>query len=84
MVTWTILICGFCEVRKPLAAKELFFYMKGHDQVPSLHTCAVVLDGLFKCWLDSEVVSLFTVMEKSGLDLDIVIYNIILDGMCKE
>jgi len=71
-------------VRKPLAAKELFFYMKGHDQVPSLHTCAVVLDGLFKCWLDSEVVSLFTVMEKSGLDLDIVIYNIILDGMCKE
>ncbi|KAL1350057.1 hypothetical protein AAHE18_07G199300 [Arachis hypogaea] len=65
VVTWTTLIGG----------------MHKHGQMANLQTCAVMLDGLCKCQLLSEATSLFELMEKSGLDLNIVIYNIMLDGM---
>jgi pentatricopeptide repeat domain-containing protein 1 len=83
VVTLTTLVGGFCEVGKPLAAKELFFKMKEYGMV-NLLACTVVLDGLIKCHFRFEAMLLFRAMEESDLDLDIVVYNIMIDGLCKD
>ena len=83
VVTWSTLIGGFCKAGKPVAAKELFFIMHKHGQLPNLQTCAVILDGIVKCHFHSEAMSLFGEFEMS-LDLSIIIYTIILDGMCSS
>lgn len=82
VVTWRTLIGVFCKAGEWLAAKELFFIMHKHDQLPNLQTCAIILDGLFKCHFHAEAMSVFRESEKMNLDLNIVIYNIILDGLC--
>jgi pentatricopeptide repeat domain-containing protein 1 len=67
-----------------LAAKELFFKMNEYGMVPNLLTCTVVLDGLIKCHFRFEAMLLFRAMEESDLDLDIVVYNVMIDGLCKD
>ncbi|RYR11637.1 hypothetical protein Ahy_B04g069144 [Arachis hypogaea] len=76
VVTWTTLIGGFCRVGRPLAAKELFFST-------NMARCPISRLVLlyWMVYLLFEATSLFELMEKSGLDLNIVIYNIMLDGM---
>jgi pentatricopeptide repeat domain-containing protein 1 len=61
IVTLTTLVGVFCEVGKPLAAKELFFKMKYYGMLPNLLTCAVVLDGLIKCQFCFEAMLLFMI-----------------------
>jgi pentatricopeptide repeat domain-containing protein 1 len=84
IVTLTTLVGVFCEVGKPLAAKEFLFKMKEYGMVPNLLTCTVVLDGLIKCHFRFEAMLLFRAMEESDLDLDIVVYNVMIDGLCKH
>ncbi|KAH1151122.1 hypothetical protein GYH30_044879 [Glycine max] len=91
------LIRGWCKTKNLNKAMYLFGKMVnnglnpdvvtwrtliGHDQLPNLQTCAIILDGLFKCHFHAEAMSVFRESEKMNLDLNIVIYNIILDGLC--
>ncbi|KAL4274533.1 hypothetical protein AHAS_Ahas20G0016700 [Arachis hypogaea] len=57
--------------------------MHKFGQYPNLSSCATILDGLFKCHLSSDAISLFREIEKNNLDLNIEIYNVVLDGMCR-
>ncbi|GLT72723.1 hypothetical protein SLA2020_446310 [Shorea laevis] len=53
--------------------------MRGCGQPPDRQTCAILLDGLFKNLHFPEAMTLFQEMEDKRLDLNIVIYNILID-----
>jgi hypothetical protein len=66
------------------ASSGVLFAVKYYGMLPNLLTCAVVLDGLIKCHFRFEAMLVFRAMEESDLDLDIVIYNVMIDGLCKD
>jgi len=56
--------------------------MHEHGQLPNIQTCAVMVDGLCKGNFLSKAVPFVQVMEKSNLDLSVVIYTILFDEIC--
>jgi pentatricopeptide repeat protein len=64
-----------------MIALELLHEMQGCGQHPIVQTYAILLDDMCKNLHFLEAMALFQVMEDKKFDLNIVIYNILIDGM---
>jgi pentatricopeptide repeat protein len=64
-----------------MIALELLHEMQGCSQHPNVQTYAILLDGICKNLHFSEAMTLFQAIEDKKLNLNIVIYNILIDGM---
>ena len=82
VVTYTTLLGGFCRVKRPQAALELFHKMQACGKHPDFQTYVVLLDGLCKNKQIAEAMELFQEMEDNNLDHNIVFHNILIDCMC--
>ncbi|XP_057489489.1 pentatricopeptide repeat-containing protein At1g62914, mitochondrial-like [Actinidia eriantha] len=83
VVTYTTLICGLCKFGKWNEATrmliEIFLPM---FSVLWMHVARK--DGLCKTRLIGEASSLVQMMERNGLYLDVFMYSILIDALCKD
>ncbi|THF99020.1 hypothetical protein TEA_017935 [Camellia sinensis var. sinensis] len=82
-VTYTTLIGGLCQTRRPRDALLLLDEMQTHGQIPDPFTYSTLLDGLCNNQLLDEALALFKKLENTGLAPNIVIYSNLIQGMCK-
>ncbi|MBA0628733.1 hypothetical protein Godav_023402 [Gossypium davidsonii] len=75
--------CGPHILRRTSSACELLRMMLASGQVPDLVTCSILLDGFRRRGKLQEALKLFQAMRNSKLELNIVCYNIFIDGLCK-
>jgi pentatricopeptide repeat protein len=85
VVNYNILIYGYCKDKRidkamRLIKLELLHEMQGCGKHPNVQTYAILLDGLCKNLHFPKAMALF--QEDKKLDLNIVIYNILIDNTC--
>ncbi|KAJ9557440.1 hypothetical protein OSB04_012054 [Centaurea solstitialis] len=84
VITYNTMLQGLFRVGRYKDALELFNEMRMHNQIPpDAITYGIVLEGLCNNHQVDEALSLFRMMCGNELNLDIVLYNILIDGASK-
>ncbi|XP_056845576.1 putative pentatricopeptide repeat-containing protein At3g16710, mitochondrial isoform X2 [Raphanus sativus] len=79
-VTYTVFIQGYCLVGKPDVAQEVFNQMGSSRDI---RTYNVLLDGLCCNGKVEKALMIFEEMREREMDVSIVTYTIVIQGMCK-
>ncbi|KAI8561085.1 hypothetical protein RHMOL_Rhmol04G0309300 [Rhododendron molle] len=75
---------GLVQIGRYTAAQESLNEMQAAPQIPNPKTCGLLLDGLCQSGHIDEAMFLFHIMEKRGLRLDIVKYNVLVAAYCNN
>ncbi|GLJ30741.1 hypothetical protein SUGI_0609220 [Cryptomeria japonica] len=81
--TYTVLLSGWCKVRKLIEAGKLWNEMVDGGFVPDLATHNIMLEGLFKGKRTREAVKLFTLMKTNGPLPNAMSYTIVICALSK-
>ncbi|GKC11456.1 pentatricopeptide repeat-containing protein [Tanacetum coccineum] len=84
VVSYSILLHGYCKKGKISEAIELLRNMIANGCFPNNYTCNSLLESLWKEGKVLEAEELLNKMKERGYALDTVTYNIVLDGLCKS
>lgn len=74
---------GFCKLERIQDAKKWFIRMQACGELPDSQSYSILLDGLCKNHQLSGAIALLRGMEGKKLEHDIVIYNILIECLCK-
>ena len=81
---WTILIDALCKLDRAECASQLLGKMVNYECSPNVITYTVVIKGLLEARLPEKAFYLLDVMLSKGLDLDMVLCNVLIDFLCKS
>ncbi|XP_042013549.1 pentatricopeptide repeat-containing protein At5g40400-like [Salvia splendens] len=84
IVTYNILVDGYCKNRRLKDAIYLYNIMCTRGMVPDLITYTTLINGLCKGGSVREAHRFFSLMVQRGLRPDAVTYNTLIYGYCKE
>ncbi|KAF5941785.1 hypothetical protein HYC85_019427 [Camellia sinensis] len=84
IVTYNILIDGFCKVKKVDSARAIFNNLSSKGLHPNVRTYNMMIQGLFEEGLLHEAKELFVKMEQNCCLANDVTYNTIIRGFIRQ
>ncbi|XP_045797301.1 putative pentatricopeptide repeat-containing protein At1g16830 isoform X2 [Trifolium pratense] len=80
---WTVLISKFCKLRRPDVAIGLFYKMIRTGCSPNVFTYTALIKALMESNMVIHALRLLSYMCSDGLDLDLVLHNVLIDCFSK-
>ncbi|KFK35424.1 hypothetical protein AALP_AA5G282800 [Arabis alpina] len=84
MMTYTVLLNGWCRVRNLMEAARIWNYMIDQGLKPDVVAHNVMLEGLLRSRKKSDAVKLFHVMKAKGPHPNVRSYTIMIRDFCKQ
>ncbi|XP_076891036.1 uncharacterized protein LOC143542305 [Bidens hawaiensis] len=84
VVTYTILIEGFCETGDINQSLEVFELMKRCNCAPNVYTFTVLVNGFCQTGRFEESLKLYKIMRDSGVPPNVVTYTILIKAYVKS
>ena len=84
IVSYTILINGYCNMKKMDKAMHLFQEIPRKGLIPNIVTYYTVIQGLFRVQRCVVARKVFNELQATGLKPDFHAYCVMLDGLCKN
>ncbi|XP_019151649.1 PREDICTED: pentatricopeptide repeat-containing protein At3g62470, mitochondrial-like [Ipomoea nil] len=82
--TYTVLINGWCKVKKLMEAGKLWNEMIDKGFKPDLVAHNIMLEGLLRCHKSSDAIKLFEVMKAKGPSPNARSHTILIRYLCKQ
>jgi pentatricopeptide repeat protein len=84
MMTYTVLLNGWCRVRNLIEAARIWNDMIDHGLKPDIVAHNVMLEGLLRSMKKSDAIKLFHVMKSKGPCPNVRSYTIMIRDFCKQ
>ncbi|KAL4184280.1 hypothetical protein AMTRI_Chr10g260 [Amborella trichopoda] len=84
LITFRILLVGFCGVGNIIQASKIWNSMVDRGLEPDVETCDAIIDSLFKADKGVDALKLFKSMSFRGLDVRLSTYRVVINWLCKN